>query len=352
MHADEINNIREGLLLGSAASQAAQLRRLGGQHRRLGAVLEGFEISRWGMLIGPPGFRISSEGHGRLEPLKPTDRYPVPVTDAFLEAFFVGIGRGWRRSRGLTKLTHLHLSGSSLTTLTALEDLDLTHLTISKAAGLVDLESLTRLRHLSELRLTHVPEVDLQLIADLGRLRSLLLVAPGRVDPSYLPDLTGLDVIHITDCANIDSIDPLLDLDLVGLNLSGCPLRDCLDIGELRDLERLDLGGCPVEDYEPLTEATSITHLTLGAAPSLRELPLLPGDSLREMTLTGMAGLRALPSLKRWTQLFTAKVIDCPRATGIGFLTDVRDMNRLVLSNVGFRAEDLPEGVARRVVWR
>ena len=166
--------------------------------------------------------------------------------------------------RGLTALRFLNLGGTKVGDLTPLRGLEALETLVLSGTQVSNLTPLSGLTALESLYLTGTPVSDLTPLRGLEALETL--------------DLTGTPVIDLTPLSGLPA--------LTNLGLTGTQVSDLTPLAGLTALEELHLWNTRVEDVEPLRNLTSLRVLALG------------GTRVRE--LSGLSGLRGLKSLHLW----------------------------------------------------
>lgn len=174
-------------------------------------------------------------------------------------------------------------SYSDLTTLTALEGLDISdnYLTssdlteISKISNLkslkinnplgngFDMTQLTNLANLESLSIAYWPAFELSTLKNFNNLRVLRLTGNSISDISELKSLTNLEYLYL----NVNSVTDISILKnfskLKSLNLDFCPITDISILGNLTNLEVLRFFGCSLSDITPLATLTNLSDLDI-----------------------------------------------------------------------------------------
>ena len=167
----------------------------------------------------------------------------------------------------LPALTHLYLSGNSISNisvlsgLTALIDLDLSNNSISNISALTDLTGLTGL----DLSFNSISNISA--LTDLTKLTDLDLGGNSISDISALEGLTkltylDLDGNSISDISKLESLTKLTNLDLGGNSIS-----DISALAGLTKLTTLSLSNNSISDISTLASLTTLTDLKLSGNP-------------------------------------------------------------------------------------
>lgn len=154
----------------------------------------------------------------------------------------------------------------SISTLTALESLNLLDTQVS------DLAPLSGLMTLKSLSLWGSQVSDLTPLSGLTALESLSLLCAQVSDVTPLSSLTGLENLTLTGTqfSNLRSIANLMSLELLGLG--GTQVYDLSPLSNLTGLKKLYLWETKVRDLSPLNKLKQLDYLDLDGC-SLRVLP-------------------------------------------------------------------------------
>ncbi len=198
-------------------------------------------------------------------------------------------------------------------------------------------------------------------LADLPRLRELVLDQPGLATLRFLDDLPELEQIWIVDCADITDFEPLKRhrrlhtlvlfgsrrltdvtmlpplerLDLLALSSSQlrCDLSDI--VSRTPQLQHLVLDNCEwVRDLSPLAPLP-LVHLRLALVDPVSNIDALATlSALRTLHLSGNA-VRDLSLLTSLRHLRTLYLRECPNVSDLACLSELPRLQRLHIESIG-----------------
>lgn len=188
--------------------------------------------------------------------------------------------------RMATNLAADSSSSSSLSKLSTLciQNIDLEFLPQDLFCNMKDVESLS-IQHCKNLQMSSshfVGEEDDTVLywKELGSLRNLSLRDIPKMEylPKSLKYITTLELLDLTDCPNLVSIEGIGQLtSLLGLRIGGCPKLPLLseEVGHLISLSHLFIWSCPnlTSLPEGISRLTSLSNLYIKDCPNLTSLP-------------------------------------------------------------------------------
>lgn len=112
-----------------------------------------------------------------------------------------------------------------------------------------------------------------------------------------LSALEGMPVgnLNLSDCPQLETIEPLATLPLETLNLSHTPVRDLAPLRHMQSLKELNVSGTEIRNLEPLSDL-ALKKLSLNQCP-VEDLAALKGMPLEELLL-GFTRVNSLQPLR------------------------------------------------------
>ena len=191
------------------------------------------------------------------------------------------------------------------------------------------------MRRLTQLHAVHMQIRDLSGLEHAENLTSLRLNRNWIVDISPLKDLIRLRELDLSECLNIESLNPLANLaNLSILSLWDCRLEDISGLANVTGLTKLDLSLNKIEDIAPLRGMVRLEVLNLYSNSISDADPLAGMTELTDLNLSKnvIEDLAALANLTRLTKLYLHRcgIVDIRPLANLGNLTVlVAESNRI-----------------------
>ncbi|MDE0506607.1 MAG: leucine-rich repeat domain-containing protein, partial [Candidatus Poribacteria bacterium] len=182
------------------------------------------------------------------------------------------------------------------------------------------------MRRLTRLHAVHMQIINLSGLEHAVNLTSLRLNRNWIVDISPLKDLIRLRELDLSECLNIESLNPLANLaNLSELSLWDCRLEDISGLANLTGLTKLNLRLNRIEDIAPLRGMVRLEVLNLSFNSFSDISPLEGMTELTELRLSNnfIEDLSALANLTRLTELYLngCGTVDIRPLANLGNLT-------------------------------
>ena len=228
-------------------------------------------------------------------------------------------------------IEELDLSGTQVSDLGPLKDLQNLNSLVLRSTQVSDLGPLKDLQNLNSLVLRSTQVSDLGPLKDLQNLNSLVLRSTQVSDLGPLKDLQNLNSLDLAG-TQVSDLGPLKDLqNLNSLNLISTQVSDLGPLKELQNLNSLDLSGTQVSDLGPLKELQNLNSLNLISTQvsdlgPLKELQNLNSLNLISTQVSDFGPLKELQNLNS-LNLYNTQVSD------LGPLKELQNLNSLNLYN-------------------
>ena len=188
---------------------------------------------------------------------------------------------------GLSNLTHLHLSYSTITDISTLSGLTNLRVLSFSDTNIRDISTLSGLTNLTHLHLTATNTEDVSPLSGLTNLTQLFLGHNRIEDISPLSNLTSLTELNFWD-NRIEDISPLSGLtDLTALGLGLNNVSDISALSSLTNLTELWLSDNNITDISALSSLTNLQVLNLGSNSITDISPLSGLTNLQDLDIRG-----------------------------------------------------------------
>ncbi len=202
--------------------------------------------------------------------------------------------------------------------------------------GLSPLGQLDHLKHLD--LFTKTPTGGLTGLAALNQLESLEMVIWGNSDLKPLADLAKLrklvlKILGAEELDNLGALAELQNLEELHLQLSGCTDYDLTPLGNVRGLKSLRISGCPGPiDLSPLVNQQDLASILLISCKGEIDLnPLGEITSLERITLYECTAIRDVGPLAKIANLKALDLRECSSSTNLGALTALTKLEDFTL---------------------